>query len=179
MLAPLRRPTARGSAAAASVAARAQRPACYRSWLLALTFGALGLAAADGDAQVSPPVGSLLVDGTVVVKVFVTMPRQFTQGLGVMDVPLLLVPAQGEPHAGQTDDTGTATLRLKPGGYRLVSGPVTWDGVVYHWEIPLLVRATMRGVDLNPRNATTTQALVPAARESAREPVASGRRPPP
>lgn len=169
---------ARVSVAADSAAGEVGRLGAGRSWSPALgALAALMLASGAAGAQVSPPVGSLLVDGTIVVKVYVTMPRQFTQGLGVTDVPLLFVPTEGDPVAEQTDDTGTATVRLRPGSYRLVGGPVTWDGMWYHWEIPLLVRATMRGVDLNPRNATTTQAITPAARDSLRVPVADARRP--
>jgi hypothetical protein len=115
--------------------------------------------------------GTLLEDGRVVVRIFVTMPPDpgMTSGQPIPNVRLLLSGAENR-YTAMTDGAGTATVFALPGAYRVASlDSVDWRGRRYRWDVPIVVKPGMGVLDLTPTNAVSTDlpgALARAQREA-------------
>ena len=111
-------------------------------------------AAAHVHAQTA--VGSLLENGEIVVKIYVTM-NQVGMPAGRPISDLCRCGRDPDPasrSAVTTNDAGVTAMRLRPGTYRVVSlKPLEWYGHHYRWDLPLEVREGMHVLDLTPNNA--------------------------
>lgn len=103
-------------------------------------------------------VGSVLENGQVVVKIYVTMNQVgLPSGRPIGDFTFLVVAPSGERSTVTTSDAGTTELHLRPGAYRVVSiKPLEWYSHHYMWDLPLEVREGMHVLDLTPRNSAQT-----------------------
>jgi hypothetical protein len=110
-------------------------------------------AAAHVHAQTA--AGSLLENGEIVVKIYVTMNQVgMPSGRPISDFTIAVVAPSGERSTVTTNDAGAAAMRLRPGEYRVVSlKPLEWYGHHYRWDLPLEVREGMHVLDLTPNNA--------------------------
>jgi hypothetical protein len=106
-------------------------------------------------------VGSLLENGQVVVKIYVTMNQTgMPSGRPISDYTFLVVAPSGERSSVTTNEAGATELRLKPGAYRVVSfKPLEWYSHHYMWDLPLEVREGMHVLDLTPRNSAQTDVV--------------------
>ena len=127
-------------------------------------------------AQTTRP-GTLLSDGRIVVKVYVTMPQSGLYGHPVAGVHLFAVAPGGGAVETVTDVLGTSAFALAPGPYRIVStDTVTWQGRRYSWDVPVTVRGGMGVVNLTPSNATSISAATETPRSALPRPRPARRR---
>lgn len=125
------------------------------------------------DAQLR--TGTLLEDGRVVVKIFVTMPdSMLSAGQPIPNVRLLLSNPTNR-YTVPTDGAGTATTFALPGAYRVATlDSVEWQGRRYHWDLPIDVRPGMSVIDLTPANAASAEPVsIAAARREDLAPMPS------
>jgi len=63
-----------------------------------------------------------------------------------------------------TDSSGSTTLQLLPGQYRLVSAaPVRWHGYDYSWNVPIVVRGAYAIIDLRAPDAVGSATVIARA----------------
>lgn len=126
---------------------------CGLSTLLALStaFAALPLQAQVGGA------GSV-VNGRVVVQVFVTLSDDATPYHPVSGLPLGFIRTPRDTSIAVTDRSGSAILLLAPGKYRVVSlAPTHWKSVRYTWNTPIDVQAEMGQINLRRNDAASVK----------------------
>lgn len=129
----------------------------------------LALVSTSAAAQLRP--GTLLEDGRIVVKIFVTMPDpSISAGQPIPHVRLLLSSPENR-YTVSTDGAGTATTFALPGSYRVATlDSVDWRGRRYRWDLPLDVRPGMAVLDLTPTNAASSEPIsLTAARAASGE----------
>lgn len=116
---------------------------------VALATMAPGLAA----QRVSGDPG-IVINGRVLVKVYVTLSDEQAPYFPVVGLPLRFVRAPRDTVSVLTDDAGVASTTLLPGDYQLVATrPTTWRGRRYTWSVPITVRAGTGAIDLTSQNA--------------------------
>jgi hypothetical protein len=100
-------------------------------------------------------VGSLLQNGQIAVKIYVTMNQTgMPSGRPISGYAFLIVAPSGERSTVTTSEAGAAELRLSPGAYHVLSfKPLEWYGHHYMWDLPLEVREGMHVLDLTPTNS--------------------------
>jgi hypothetical protein len=99
----------------------------------------------------APAVAGTVVNGKVVVRVFVTLSDSVTPYYPVANLPLRFYRSGKDSATAITDVSGATSIVLSPGDYRLLSAkPVTWRGYVYSWNVPIVVRPGMPMIDLRP-----------------------------
>lgn len=95
-----------------------------------------------------------VVNGHVVVQVFVTLSDEQTPYHPVAGLPLGFLRSPRDTAIALTDKSGSATILLSPGTYRLVSlAPAQWKGARYSWSTPIVVAESMRPIDLRDKDA--------------------------
>lgn len=120
-----------------------------------LPAAALLLLAAPARAQFRADPG-IVIDGRVTVTVQATLFDLESPYVPLTRYRLLLVGPQRDTTTVLTNDAGVVSVGLPAGNYRLRSEvPVAWKGVVYRWDLPVVVRPYMGPVDLTPKNAVT------------------------
>ena len=68
-----------------------------------------------------------------------------------------------------TDSSGSTTIHLPPGQYRLVSAaPVRWRNSDYSWNVPIVVRSAYTIIDLRAPDAVGSAAVVARGVQDAR-----------
>jgi hypothetical protein len=136
------------------------------------------------EAQIHPEPG-LVIDGKVVVRVYVTLRDQDTPYYPVGRLELRFFRSARDSVSVTTDDAGSVTTLLPAGDYHLVSArDVTWKGHRYSWRIPITVKPGMAAIELRePSDAATPNAQrvvsqdpPPVITEATRSPVTT---PPP
>jgi hypothetical protein len=119
---------------------------------LAGLFGSL-----PAHAQASGSTGTL-VNGRVVVQVFVTLSDEETPYHPVVGLPVGFVRSTRDTAVALTDASGSAMILLAPGQYRLVSlAPTQWKGLRYSWNVPLTVEAYMQAFNLRRNQASVAK----------------------
>src|SRR5579871_2746808 len=112
------------------------------SAVIALSSALLPFATLPVHAQVGG-AGSV-VNGRVVVQVFVTLSDEQTQYHPVAGLPLGFMRTPRDTAIAVTDRSGSAILLLPPGQYRVVSlAPTHWKGWRYAWNQPIVVQPEM------------------------------------
>jgi hypothetical protein len=100
------------------------------------------------------------VNGRVVVQVFVTLSDEATMYHPVAGLPLGFTRSARDTAIAVTDRSGSATILLPPGQYRLVSlMPTQWKGMRYSWNMPVVVREEMSAIDLRRGDAMVSRAV--------------------
>lgn len=116
--------------------------------LLAILVGA-----APAAAQVRADPG-VVIGNRVAVRVTVTLADDDTPYYPVRGLGLAFARPATDTVFGRTDEAGVVTVLLAPGNYVVASSrPLAWKGAWYGWNLPIVVRADMRAIDLNQRNA--------------------------
>jgi hypothetical protein len=109
----------------------------------------------------------VVIDGKVVVRVYVTLHDDQTPYYPVGGLQLRFVRSPRDTVNATTDDAGTATTLLSPGEYRLLSArEVIWKGNRYSWSLPVSVKAGMPTIDLTETSGAppnVSRASVPKA----------------
>ena len=126
---------------------------CGLSTLLALStaFAALPLQAQVGGA------GSV-VNGRVVVQVFVTLSDDATPYHPVSGLPLGFIRTPRDTSIAVTDRSGSAIVLLAPGKYRVVSlAPTHWKSTRYMWNTPIDVQPDMGQINLRRTDASAVK----------------------
>jgi hypothetical protein len=125
------------------------------------TVCALAICSLTGMASAQLRPGTLLEDGRIVVKIFVTMPDpSISAGLPIPHVRLLLA-SQENRYTVATDGAGTATTFALPGAYRVATlDSVDWGGRRYRWDLEIDVRPGMAVIDLTPENAASAASVM-------------------
>ena len=133
--------------------------------LLAAVCVALPLTPALAQVRADPGV---VIEGQVGLRVYVTLSDEEVVYFPVVRHRMTLTSAAGDSLPVRTDDAGVIALLVPPGEYRLTSSrPLIWRGTTYRWDIPVIVRADMRLVDLGPRNAIREGRAAAALRSGA------------
>jgi hypothetical protein len=102
----------------------------------------------------APGATGTLVNGRVVVQVFITLGDDQTLYHPVAGLPLGFFRSARDTAIAVTDAQGSATILLPPGNYRLVSlAPTRWKGVMYSWSVPVAVQPYMGAIDLRRKEA--------------------------
>lgn len=127
---------------------------CRVRMLVMVLFIAIGVFS-PARASAQKAAGTELEDGTIVVKIYVTMNQVgLRYGRPISGYTIAVVSPVGERSSVTTGDQGTTELRLAPGVYRVQSDkPLEWYGHHYTWDLPLEVRRGMRILDLTPDNS--------------------------
>ena len=100
------------------------------------------------------------VNGRVVVQVFVTLSDEATMFHPVPGLPLGFTRSARDTAIAVTDRSGSATILLAPGQYRLVSlMPTQWKGMRYSWNTSVVVREEMSAIDLRRADAMVSRAV--------------------
>ena len=100
------------------------------------------------------------VNGRVVVQVFVTLSDEATMYHPVAGLPLGFTRSARDTAIAVTDRSGSATILLAPGQYRLVSlMPTQWKGMRYSWNMSVVVREEMSAIDLRRADAMVSRAV--------------------
>jgi hypothetical protein len=100
------------------------------------------------------------VNGRVVVQVFVTLSDEATMYHPVAGLPLGFTRSARDTAIAVTDRSGSATILLAPGQYRLVSlMPTQWKGMRYSWNTAVVVREEMSAIDLRRADAMVSRAV--------------------
>jgi len=100
------------------------------------------------------------VNGRVVVQVFVTLSDEATMYHPVANLPLGFTRSARDTAIAVTDRSGSATILLPPGQYRLVSlMPTQWKGMRYSWNTAVVVREEMSAIDLRRGDAMVSRAV--------------------
>jgi hypothetical protein len=100
------------------------------------------------------------VNGRVVVQVFVTLSDEATMYHPVAGLPLGFTRSARDTAIAVTDRSGSATILLSPGQYRLVSlMPTQWKGMRYSWNMAVVVREEMSAIDLRRADAMVSRAV--------------------
>jgi hypothetical protein len=100
------------------------------------------------------------VNGRVVVQVFVTLSDEATMYHPVAGLPLGFTRSARDTAIAVTDRSGSATILLPPGQYRLVSlMPTQWKGMRYSWNTAVVVREEMSAIDLRRADAMVSRAV--------------------
>ena len=100
------------------------------------------------------------VNGRVVVQVFVTLSDEATMFHPVAGLPLGFTRSARDTAIAVTDRSGSATILLAPGQYRLVSlMPTQWKGMRYSWNMSVVVREEMSAIDLRRADAMVSRAV--------------------
>ena len=100
------------------------------------------------------------VNGRVVVQVFVTLSDEATMFHPVAGLPLGFTRSARDTAIAVTDRSGSATILLAPGQYRLVSlMPTQWKGMRYSWNTSVVVREEMSAIDLRRADAMVSRAV--------------------
>lgn len=95
-----------------------------------------------------------VVNGHVVVQVFVTLSDEQTPFHPVAGLPLGFLRSPRDTAIALTDKSGSAIILLAPGTYRVVSlTPAQWKGSRYSWSTPIVVAESMRPIDLREKDA--------------------------
>jgi hypothetical protein len=125
---------------------------------LAATLVSLA-AARPVQAQIVRADPGVVINGRVATAIYTTMRTPGSYGQPVPRVPLLIVDSLGQRNALATDDAGTLTVMLEPGRYRVVTTiPVEYQGIMYSWDVRMVVRRGIPIFDLTQANATTAVA---------------------
>jgi len=104
------------------------------------------------------------VNGRVVVHVVVSISDDETPYRPVGGLELGFFRPSGDSAVVVTDRTGSATILLTPGQYRLASlEPTQWKGVRYSWSMPVRVRPGMAEVELRSDQAMVRRVTQVAA----------------
>lgn len=99
-----------------------------------------------------------VVNGHVVVQVFVTLSDDQTPYHPVAGLPLGFFRSLSDTAIAVTDRSGSATILLSPGTYRLVSlEPTQWKGLRYSWSLPIKVAESMSPIDLRQKEAMVSR----------------------
>jgi hypothetical protein len=99
-------------------------------------------------AQVRPEPG-LVVDGKVVVRVYVTLHDDETPYYPVTHFKVRFFRSPADSVVATTDDAGTFTTLLRPGEYHVVSArDEVWKGARYSWDFSLTVKPGMAPLEL-------------------------------
>ena len=116
-----------------------------------------------------PGATGTVVNGRVVVQVFVTLSDAETVYSPVAGLGLGFFRSPRDTAFTVTDASGSATILLPPGDYRLVSlSPIRWKGATYTWSVPVVVQPHMSYIDLRRKEATVSAPAVAATRERSR-----------
>lgn len=100
------------------------------------------------------------VNGRVVVQVFVTLSDEATMYHPVAGLPLGFTRSARDTAIAVTDRSGSATILLAPGQYRLVSlMPTQWKGMRYSWNMAVAVREEMSAINLRRADAMVSRAV--------------------
>jgi hypothetical protein len=100
------------------------------------------------------------VNGRVVVQVFVTLSDEATMYHPVAGLPLGFTRSARDTAIAVTDRSGSATILLAPGQYRLVSlMPTQWKGMRYSWNTSVAVREDMSAIELRRADAMVSRAV--------------------
>ena len=100
-----------------------------------------------------------VVNGHVVVQVFVTLSDEQTPYHPVAGLPLGFLRAPRDTAIALTDKAGSAIILLSPGTYRLVSlAPAQWKGTRYSWSTPIVVKESMDPIELREKDALMKRA---------------------
>jgi hypothetical protein len=114
-----------------------------------------------------------VIDGRVAVRVYVTLADDQTPYHPLANYTLRFRTMEGDSIVVRTDGSGTLTVGLQPGEYRLVSArPYRWHARRFSWNLPLIVRPDLGPVELNARNARVE--AVPVSRPTAILPTPRG-----
>jgi len=114
-------------------------------------------------AQVRADPGTVIA-GRVAVRVYVTLSDDETPYFPVGGLQLRFFRSATDSIVAITDGSGTATVLLAPGDYRLVSArATTWKGNRYSWSVPITVRAGMPILDLQPPLASVQPIAIAAS----------------
>jgi hypothetical protein len=120
------------------------------TWIAACA--ALLTIAGSSAAQTAATPGQV-IDGKVIVKVYVTLSDEAEPYHPLARFPISLHGVNGTVRM-TTDDVGVVTTALVAGDYRLVSDSAYgWRGRQYRWNLPLTVAPRMDIVDLTSKNA--------------------------
>src|SRR5690349_332778 len=99
----------------------------------ALVIVAVALTPEFVEAQ-SPPAPGSVVNGKIVVRVFVTLSDSVTPYFPVTNFPLRFYRNGRDSATAVTDASGATSIMLAPGDYRLVSArKFAWRGYEYSW----------------------------------------------
>ncbi len=129
---------------------------CGLSAVIALSSALVPLATLPVNAQVGG-AGSV-VNGRVVVQVFVTLSDEQTQYHPIAGLPLGFMRTPRDTAIAVTDRSGSAIVLLPPGQYRVVSlAPTHWKGWRYTWNQPIVVKAEMEQINLRRKEAMATK----------------------
>jgi hypothetical protein len=111
-------------------------------------------------AQTILPVPGGIIDGKVVVRVYVTLRDDEIPYFPVSGLRIRFLRSASDSVVATTDDAGTITTLLKAGTYRLTSArDVVWKGNRYSWEVPVTVAVGMRPVELHEPTGSPTDAI--------------------
>jgi hypothetical protein len=120
------------------------------------------------DAQ-KPGATGTVVNGRVVVQVFVSLSDDETAYSPVAGLGLGFFRSPRDTAFTVTDGSGSATILLPPGNYRLASlSPIRWKGATYMWSVPVVVQPYMSYIDLRRKEAIVSRPAVAATRERSR-----------
>jgi hypothetical protein len=111
-------------------------------------------------AQTAGATGTT-VNGRVVVQVFVTLSDDATMYHPVAGLPLGFTRSARDTAMAVTDRSGSATILLPPGQYRVVSlMPTQWKGMRYSWNTAISVQEDMPAIDLRRNDAMVSRAVM-------------------
>jgi len=110
-------------------------------------------------AQSAGATGTM-VNGRVVVQVFVTLSDDQTMYHPVAGLPLGFTRSARDTAMAVTDRSGSAIILLPPGQYRVVSlMPTQWKGMRYSWNSAISVQEDMKAIDLRRNDAMVSRAI--------------------
>jgi hypothetical protein len=131
--------------------------------VLAVAAAFVGLLVSSSlGAQATRATPGAVIDGKVVVRVYVVLRDEVTPYHPVSGLELRFYRNANDSTIAVTDAAGTVTALLPEGEYRLVSArAAVWKGLRYSWSIPLIVRPGMPAIDLRePQSSTGSAAMV-------------------
>jgi len=113
-------------------------------------------------AQATRATPGAVIDGKVVVRVYVVLRDDVTPYHPVTGLELRFYRNAGDSTIAVTDAAGMVTVLLPAGEYRLVSAhDAVWKGNRYSWSVPLSVQPGMAAIDLRePLSSTGSAAMV-------------------
>jgi len=98
------------------------------------------------------------------VHIYVTLSDSVTRYYPVPDHRLIIFRSARDSVIVRTDSSGSTTIQLPQGQYRLVSAaPVSWHGYNYSWNVPIVVRGSTTMIDLRAPDAAGSIATGHAA----------------
>lgn len=128
--------------------------------LSSLVLAAFSLASQAVAAQTPGSV----VNGRVAVRVFVSLSDSTTRYYPLIGHRLFFYRSANDSTIAATDSTGSLTVLLPPGDYRVISAkPVGWHGFNYSWNVLVSVKPGMPIVDLRSPEATSASSAALAA----------------